>query len=688
MTETRALIRCNRAMVPTELDRQVWSYRRELDSDGSSPSLNLRVQSLAGTVISSINSHAADLVRIASFIYGADQSVSRGGIADVYGEDWRRHMTLCIPVTEPGFWMQESVRSQITDVLTFLTDDDWEFHFCEADGETQQISLSLEDSTLLGSPDSVILFSGGADSLCTTVEAVVHNNRRPVLISHRPSPHLDSRQRHLSGHLRDRFSGWTFPHLSFWIHRKGSDAADTSQRSRSFLFASLGAAIAAELGLRDIFLGDNGIVSLNLPINDQLVGALASRSTHPKFIHSFNSLLSEIFDGQITISNPLSTRTRAEVLGILKAADCPELLAETNSCSHTRGRPAETPHCGYCSQCVDRRFGAIAAGLQEYDPGDRYELDLFVQSLRDGEPRTIAESFVRFARKIHDVPEETLFDEFPQLFDCILPTDVTPHQTALDATTMLKRHASNVLDVVATMIARNRHELAENSLPSDCLLRLVAGSAVRSQDRAPEHENVFRRDGQNWTVTYQGRTQLYSHAKGMAYLARLLAHPGQEFRALDLANDLSPRDGPIDATRQTSRSSYPSDAENLRAQGSESSESILDQQARREYRERLEQLKDLQSRAGHSKDHDLMVNLSTEIEFLEQELKTSTGLSGRSRKFPGQAERARQAVGNNIRRSLKNLADYHPQLHRHLKGSIKIGNFCSYQEDPAPVWKT
>ncbi len=375
------------------------------------------------------------------------------------------------------------------------------------------------------------------------------------------------------------------------------------------------------------------------------------------------------------------------MLGILKAADCPELLAETNSCSHTRGRPAETPHCGYCSQCVDRRFGAIAAGLQEYDPGDRHELDVFVQSLRDGEPRTIAESFVRFARKINDVPEETLFDEFPQLFDCILPTDITPHQTALTATTMLKRHARNVLDVAATMIAGHRHELAENSLPSDCLLRLIAGSAVRSQDRAPEHENVFRRDGQNWTVTYRGQTQMFSHAKGMAYIARLLAHPNQEFHALDLARDLRPHDGPIDTSLYTSLSSYSADERNLRTRGSESTEPVLDPQARREYHEELEKLKFRRSHADDSNDVTLIAKLNAEIEFLEQQLQASIGLGGRSRTFTGKAERARQAVGNNIRRSLRNLADYHPQLHRHLKGSIKIGNFCSYQQDPAPVWK-
>src|SRR6185312_1908698 len=100
----------------------------------------------------------------------------------------------------------------------------------------------------------------------------------------------------LATKLRLRYPTWDFPHLAPWIHRKGSDAADTSQRSRSFLFASLGVAFAAVLRIPRVELPDNGIVSINIPINDQLTGALASRSTHPRFLALFNELATTVFD--------------------------------------------------------------------------------------------------------------------------------------------------------------------------------------------------------------------------------------------------------------------------------------------------------------------------------------------------------------------------------------------------------
>src|SRR5205085_3697319 len=102
--------------------------------------------------------------------------------------------------------------------------------------------------------------------------------------------------------------------------------------------------------------------------------------------------------GPPVVSNPLWRRTRAEVLEVLKAARCEQLLQETVSCSHTRGLPTAMLQCGYCSQCVDRRFGAIAAGLEKHDLAERYALDIFRDMLPEGEQRTVAESFVRFAQ--------------------------------------------------------------------------------------------------------------------------------------------------------------------------------------------------------------------------------------------------------------------------------------------------
>src|SRR5829696_6555531 len=46
--------------------------------------------------------------------------------------------------------------------------------------------------------------------------------------------------------------------------------------------------------------------------------------------------------------------------------------------------------------------------------------------------------------------------------------------------------------------------------------------------------NVFRREGDYWSVVFEGRTVRVRDLKGMRYLAHLLAHPGREFHVLDL----------------------------------------------------------------------------------------------------------------------------------------------------------
>ena len=46
--------------------------------------------------------------------------------------------------------------------------------------------------------------------------------------------------------------------------------------------------------------------------------------------------------------------------------------------------------------------------------------------------------------------------------------------------------------------------------------------------------NLFRREGQYWTVVFDGAVVRLKHTKGLRYLARLLAQPGREFHAVDL----------------------------------------------------------------------------------------------------------------------------------------------------------
>jgi hypothetical protein len=52
---------------------------------------------------------------------------------------------------------------------------------------------------------------------------------------------------------------------------------------------------------------------------------------------------------------------------------------------------------------------------------------------------------------------------------------------------------------------------------------------------APERpSNVFRREGEYWTVCYEGAVVRLKDAKGLRHLARLLAHPAREFHVTDL----------------------------------------------------------------------------------------------------------------------------------------------------------
>ena len=99
-----------------------------------------------------------------------------------------------------------------------------------------------------------------------------------------------------------------FPARITWVpargHLVGVTARETTQRSRSFLYAALGYAAASLVGLSRISFYENGIVSLNLPISRQVIGTMATRTTHPLFLERAAELLSKVADQPFAIDNP------------------------------------------------------------------------------------------------------------------------------------------------------------------------------------------------------------------------------------------------------------------------------------------------------------------------------------------------------------------------------------------------
>ena len=468
----RRIVQCEGASIPAQ-----WKFEfgkeplLQVNRFGISRQVNFRLHEFSDPLAGTLQGKAFDLVNIAAYIYVADQLVRRGGGADLYGTDWRREMAVSLPVSDPDFWNSPQIRSLLEQVVGFVSEDTWHFAFSTSHAPEQLPLTNIDQQSIRCHPDSVVLFSGGADSLCATVEAVLDHGLKPVLVSHRPVQLISSQQKDLVDHLRDAIPGWRFPHSKFEINKIKTDEKDTTQRTRSFLYASLGAAVASSLEIGHVMLADNGVVSLNLPINAQLLGSTASRSTHPRFIHYFNELAKLVLPSAPQISNPLSTRTKAECLSILKKHNIPELFQYTNSCAHRRNLSSDKPHCGVCSQCVDRRFAFMAAKLEQYDPIGSYKTDIFRDAL-EGNAVTMVESFLRFARKIKPLTPEEIFLDYFQIEDVIFPEDKSADDTAQKYTSLIGRHAASVINVVTEQARATAQDLVLAQLPATCLISL------------------------------------------------------------------------------------------------------------------------------------------------------------------------------------------------------------------------
>ena len=60
--------------------------------------------------------------------------------------------------------------------------------------------------------------------------------------------------------------------------------------------------------------------------------------------------------------------------------------------------------------------------------------------------------------------------------------------------------------------------------------------------RAAGRENLFRREGEYWTIAYHGTVLRLRDTKGLRYLASLLRHPGERFAARDLISQAATSD--------------------------------------------------------------------------------------------------------------------------------------------------
>jgi pimeloyl-ACP methyl ester carboxylesterase len=211
--------------------------------------------------------------------------------------------------------------------------------------------------------------------------------------------------------------------------------------------------------------------------------------------------------------------------------------------------------------------------------------------------------------------------------------------------------------------------------------RRHAAAGNGADGEVPAHSNgngasashgTFRREGDYWTIAWQRTVVRLRNAKGLHYIAQLLANPGRQFLACDLAaagtraGDPNPMIDPGDSGADLG------DAGGL-----------LDATARRQYGRRMDDLGAELAHAVQNNDAGRAAHLRAELEMLRDQIVAAVGLGGRERKAASHAERARLMVTKAIKAAIAKVRASDAELGRHLATSIKTGHCCTY--DPGPV---
>lgn len=312
-----------------------------------------------------------DLAILAAAITAADTKVERGIEAQ---DGWTRELEVCIPVSDHPAWLR--ITPLLERTLNFLTGDRWTTTFRPRSPAAATLLEPLT-KTLMARPTDVCLFSGGLDSFIGAID-LLSDRTSVLLVSHYwdsvTSSHQDTCLRALEEHYGKASFLAVRARVGFSNGVVDGSWTENTLRGRSFLFFALAALGADAIGGDvNIHVPENGLISLNVPLDPLRLGSLSTRTTHPYYMARFNEILRELGLRGI-LHNAYRHMTKGEMVEECEdKAFLREHAKDTISCSSpskARFSPDEErrqpKNCGHCVPCLIRR-AAIKRGLGEDD---------------------------------------------------------------------------------------------------------------------------------------------------------------------------------------------------------------------------------------------------------------------------------------------------------------------------------
>ena len=467
---------CNEATPPDgsrQSDYTVLDYR---PSDSERPTVRLGLPDFVRSVNYLPDRHL-DLLEMAAYVFAADRLTHRGSREAVEYQSWSRSLHFIMKVRDYEFWRQPSVSTALASALRFATGNhNYEFTF-QAGHATSPTSLFDSESFSMSHDGdlSIMLFSGGIDSLAGAVQRLEQTSEHVCLISHVSQVGTIRTQRGLASALQRHYRGRVSPYR-FKTHLQGIGRKEETQRSRPFLFGSIAFVLATAFGRDHFYIYENGVTSLNFSRRDDLINARASRTTHPQTVGRLAYLFSMIAERPFLHRNTHLCGTPN--LTWWNASN----TVDTDTCYLVRYRVVEltiqernATHCGECFQCLDRRIGIYGAKADELDNESLYATNIITSGIPSGEGKTTTVDYLRQAANfsnwnLQQFYNQTL-DELQMLLGWV-PEFEDEDELVEKIWSLCSRHGNQVDRALRRM--RELHEKVFTPLAPNSLLEVVS----------------------------------------------------------------------------------------------------------------------------------------------------------------------------------------------------------------------
>ena len=471
----RSMFLCNGESLPDDMDGvpgTALDYRPQIGNANVRLGLPDFVQS-----VYHLPDRFLDLLEIAAYVFAGDRLTLRGSKNTVEYHSWARNLHYVMRVRDHAFWSRSDVQDALRAVLLFMTgDQSYDFTF-QPGHSTPPADLFDSEVFQVESADSlsVMLFSGGLDSLAGAVQRLEETNDRVCLVSHQSSqPSIVRTQDSLVKALQGEYPGRVH-HYRFRTNLRRIRAKEETQRTRSFLYGSIAFAIAHTFGRDRVFVYENGITSLNFTRRDDLLNARASRTTHPQTLGRLAQLFSIIAERPISMETPFLWKTKSDVVDVLIASGFGHLIPSSVSCSHTFKSETNATHCGECFQCIDRRIGAYGAQAEKHDHSGLYANDIIGKTISNAESKTTVVDYLRqagnFANWNVDYFYRQTLDDLQHLNGWV-PNCDDEMVLVSEVWSLCSRHGNQVGQALRRM--RDLHESVFAPLAQDSLLKVVS----------------------------------------------------------------------------------------------------------------------------------------------------------------------------------------------------------------------